>query len=188
MALRLPLKIQMSTLIIISIRGVLLFIGRGLLSGNIDSWSTDTKPSKPANQPLRGIKPTTVWNGVVAILQRGERVPLLAGLQARKEVIDLAVGTCLSITDKEKVRNMDSSATSLIATLLLPELLVAPAKRDIRIAFLRGGFKKARPVIVVNAKTSSPRKGKGKGGGEVLEIPDDGEYGGNIAGRRMRRL
>jgi hypothetical protein len=43
-------------------------------------------------------------------------------------------------------------------------------------------------LALSNPKTSSPRKGKGKGGGEVLEIPDDGEYGGNIAGRRMRRL
>jgi hypothetical protein len=46
----------------------------------------------PANQTLRDIKPTTIWNGEVAILQLGERVLLLVGLRARKEVIDLAVG------------------------------------------------------------------------------------------------
>jgi hypothetical protein len=51
-----------------------------------------------------------------------------------------------------KVCTIVPATGALIATLLLPELLVAPAKRDIRIAFLRGGFKKARPVIVVNAK------------------------------------
>ncbi|KIJ92013.1 hypothetical protein K443DRAFT_685512 [Laccaria amethystina LaAM-08-1] len=38
-------------------------------------------------------------------------------------------------------------------------------------------------LALPNPKASSSKKGKGKAGEEVLEIPDDGEYGGEVAGR-----
>jgi hypothetical protein len=38
-------------------------------------------------------------------------------------------------------------------------------------------------LALSNPEASSSKKGKGKAGEEVLEIPDDGEYGGEVAGR-----
>ena len=38
-------------------------------------------------------------------------------------------------------------------------------------------------LALLNLKTSSSKKGNGKAGEEVLEIPDDGHYGGEVAGR-----
>ena len=37
--------------------------------------------------------------------------------------------------------------------------------------------------MLSNLKTSSSKKGNGKAGEEVLEIPDDGDYGGEVAER-----
>jgi len=38
-------------------------------------------------------------------------------------------------------------------------------------------------LALSNPKDSSSKNGEGKAGEEVLEIPDDGEYGGEVAGR-----
>ena len=38
-------------------------------------------------------------------------------------------------------------------------------------------------ALSADPKASSSKKGKGNAGEEVLEIPDDGEYGGEVAGR-----
>ena len=38
-------------------------------------------------------------------------------------------------------------------------------------------------LALSNLKISSLKKGHGKAGEEVLEIPDDGDYGGEVAGR-----
>ena len=40
-----------------------------------------------------------------------------------------------------------------------------------------------KKLALSNLKTSSSKKGNGKAGEEVLEISDDGHYGGEVAGR-----
>ena len=56
--------------------------------------------------------------------------------------------------------------------------------RDCAVVTLQMSVSEISNVIALpNPKASSSKKGRGKAGEEVLDIPDDGEYGGEVAGR-----